>query len=412
MTPASILDPEARRRKILEAALSGLKPVSTDTSVPGNAPTKRPVQLDPDLPNDMPDRDFTSVPKPEKTPVIRVGYGAKGLTSVDRLMAQRDTLRDFPNSRVRENSPGEFEALPPGVNEKGQLKKPSRIKELLKGIVIGTAEAARQSGNDLGAEIGGAAAGGAIGAIKPDTWNAMKRAGEIQQVNQEITQGLQQRKLQAEADRAERDPIHPPQYLTREDEQGNTIRQQVNPQTQQPEDMIGPDGQPVIVKRPPPQKVVQPRAPILRTRKNRDGTETTLKSTDNGETWQEINDLTSTSPEKADNSEFTNETLNAAIKEAQDERNLIDERLKTTPKTVPTDTQGVMAPNPEYHQLEERSRKLHSDILDWKTKMKAPTLAPKSSGLTIEGAIEHFKKTKKRAPTEQEIANMKAALSQ
>jgi hypothetical protein len=103
-------------------------------------------------------------------------------------------------------------------------------------------------------------------------------------------------KQQAEIDRLNRPPVpQRPDYQTRQDELGNTIRQQWNPQTGQLEDVPGQAG---IVKRPTPKT---PQKPIFQTRTNADGSQDVFRSDDNGLTFQQVQGLGKAAPaEKPD----------------------------------------------------------------------------------------------------------------
>lgn len=231
--------------------------------------------------------------------------------------------------------------------------------------------------------------------------NELARVGKVQdQIGDRRRSGLQEGLIrsqigenEAQAERARREPL--------QREPGYTLG----------EGQVRYDAKGNVISTGPAKQAAE-RQGLVRTRKNADGTESTLISRDNGRTWEAVDDLTSAAPpEKADTSGFTNDQLTKAIAEAQSERDLIDERLKTTPKTIPTNTLGVEAPNPEYHQLEERSRKLHSDILDWKTKMKAPTLTRGGASKPARDGRFHYTPAQIRAKAEASGVSYDALLN-
>lgn len=152
-----------------------------------------------------------------------------------------------------------------------------------------------------------------------------------------------------------------------------------------------------------------PHVPQTFDRKNKDGTVTHMLSDDFGKTWRE--GPQSAAPDKTDSSGFTNAQIQQNIGELQ----AAMRHLGPPPPTeiddvrVSGDKSYIVGKktNPAYVEWQKRTDDYSKEIQGWRGKLKA---GKASSGLTIQGAIDHFKTKNGRAPTDSEIVNMQAAL--
>lgn len=182
-------------------------------------------------------------------------------------------------------------------------------------------------------------------------------------------------------------------------------------------------------------KAPAPHEPLLKERKKSDGSTVTMQSDDFGKTWTEVPELASEAP-ATETAGDVPDTTAPWVKEESDQREIAKNANKSAAEARKS-VLDYIAQNPNVDQkndprilsalasakrLEEteknankRADDAHAKRIEAQNKdaeNRAKVKKPRAPTLTIEGAIDHFKKVKKRAPTDAEISNMQAALPQ
>lgn len=387
-------DPLDPRKKLFDAMAASIdRPLETKQIVNPNIN----LRMNPNLPQPIetsapPSGLPNAVASPSKPASIRIHIGADtgGLQGVDRSLAelrtQEQAVKDYPSSKVVNG-----EVLPPKMHH----GLGDKLKSLGKGLVISMGEYARtHPGAEAGELLGAGGAGATVGAVSPVSIDALQRQAEIAQKRQEVGSqiGLEQEQAQTQA--MKQGPQHNPVYGDRVDEQGNVIRQKYNPKTGKMEDDLGPDSQPVIIKRPAARTEKEP---LFKVVDKRDGSKVTKRSDDNGKTWVEVPDLASEAPaEKPDKAALPPEVIDrniAGIREQQAKIDAFLDKPENQYVEVPNgepyyDKEGkVVTPtkrvvNPEWEKAKDDRNRLDAEIRDWEGKRKttpASTSAPSPS---------------------------------
>lgn len=181
-------------------------------------------------------------------------------------------------------------------------------------------------------------------------------------------------------------------------------------------------------------KPTAPHEPLLKERKKADGSTVTMQSDDYGKTWAEVPALASEAPTKETVDEVPDTTA-PWLKEETDQREI----ARNANKSAAEARQSVLdyvAQNPNVDQKndprilsalasakrldeteseankkagEAHTKRIEAANKDAENRAKVKK-SKSSSGLTIQGAIDHFKTMNKRAPTSDEIVNMQGAL--
>lgn len=272
------LDSQTRKRRVLEAMAASLE--SPVTSTEGLQPETRPVQSIP-YPNVPTEEQMAETS--QQTRPYRVGYGAKGLSGVDRDMLKQKVMEEAP---ARSEIEDRGDTIGYGTVKKGE----PWWKRLGKGVLTGLAEGDPDNPNNI---LGSAIGGGVMGVSSNQNAAELKRAIDLRKGENDIARGL---KLEQEAGQLANIRLKPQDKAqfgwVKQDTDGDGV-----PDTEAYSQLEAGMTQP-IPRRPESERA--PRAPILRTVKNPDGTETTRKSEDNGKTWAIVPELTSTPPKQPD----------------------------------------------------------------------------------------------------------------
>lgn len=204
MTPVPLVDP--RHKKLLELmAASANRPASTDTAVPNTHINLQPTQpSEPRFDNPVPlgGNQVGNLPQPAEmsmptsgpvnpdgysahAPAPRIGVSLKGLTGVDKSLADlavnRDAARDFPSSKVRDG-----EILPPKMHH----GLGDRLKSIGKGIVLAMGQQAARGDNSTAGLLSAGAAGGTVSGISPVTGDALLRRAQVGQQEGDVAREL------------------------------------------------------------------------------------------------------------------------------------------------------------------------------------------------------------------------------
>ena len=118
------------------------------------------------------------------------------------------------------------------------------------------------------------------------------------------------------------------------------------------------------------------RRPLLRSVTAPDGSTRTLKSTDNGATWEQVPELQG-APKPEPDVSFGNSQIERNISEAVSEKKKIADALANTAEFIETPgpySNGLPTkhPNPIHQSLKSRERELDDQIRRWRADMKAP----------------------------------------
>ncbi len=208
---------DIKRKRLLELMRGSIQPAQTtvDPSLTKNFPQMRPEALDPDQPSTEPRfRDWNPAQSQPITPRISVGVSTRGLQGIDKsigdLQAEERAAKDFPSSKVVDG-----EILPPkmyhGLGD--------RIKQGLKGLVVGMGDVSRSDPNASAAKIlAGGATGGAIGAVDPQSADVLLNQARMPMRRAEVGQQIQLADEQAQVEARQAEPILRAQQIQNEAE--------------------------------------------------------------------------------------------------------------------------------------------------------------------------------------------------
>lgn len=245
-----------------------------------------------------------------------------------------------------------------------------RLKSIGEGAVLG-----------LPYGLGGAVAGATIGGISPQRIDLAKYRQQQERELRDQQQQLGIEKTRAEIQKLKYPEIKKPDYETREDEQGNLIRQVFNPQTGLMEDVLK-AGQPDIVRRPNPKAE---RQPIFKTKRNADGSESTMQSDDNGKTWRRVEDLESAAGSKGEGEDYR--TLADWSYKKQKEAESYLASIEAKMKTVDTSTYEG---SEELKDLREQRKAALADIQKYRDEGDKAAVKVKGKNSQIQLYADQF----------------------
>jgi hypothetical protein len=328
--------PEAKRKRIEEAMAASITQPALPPPNPNLPEAPQPIASEPGKSTNT---------EPQN---VRVGFSAKGLSGLDRDMLKKRALEESdPSSRVKAED--EFVNIEPP-------KKMGRLKGLGLGILTGLAHGDPNNPNNI---LGSAIGGGALGAVKPHGVQEILRKDELAQTNSDIDRGLKQEEEKARLTGMQLKPQIDAAELAQKSQYDI---ERLNIERAKAAGLIGEQ-----------EARRQEREADRRERERHN------KELERHNLATEDIQRNPPSREKSDTSEFTNVQVSQNIREAESERNKIGEYLKSIPRTVPTNTTGVDAPNPEYMDQMKRYRELDDQIRGWRLKQK-PTNAVGRSG--------------------------------
>lgn len=187
--------PQERQRRVLDAMAASIKspqrPIA-DAPLPfdpaTNVPQMRPTSPTP-FPNVPTDQQMGETAQQQRP--YRVGYGAAGLTGVDRLQARRKAMEEAPpDSKIvdRGSSIG-WDAPQPRHGLKGKLKS------IGEGLLIGLASGDPDNPNNI---LGSAIGGGGLGAASNQGEAKLRRKFDLNALDNDIVRGLKLEQGQAQ----------------------------------------------------------------------------------------------------------------------------------------------------------------------------------------------------------------------
>lgn len=321
------LSEQLKRDQIFNAMKESINPPSD--------PPAFPVPASPDAlpqPEDLRELNYPAERKPLAPIRIHVGADTKGLQGIDKSIAELKTeqqaARDYPSSEVRDG-----EILPPTMHHGAK----DRLKSIGKGIIISMGEYAKTHPGASAAELLSAGGtGGVIGGVSPVSIDALQRQAGVQQHEKELKGQIGIETGQAQLEGLKAKPVLEAERIRMEGEQ------KAREDQRRAEEFAERQRHNRATEARPRSE----RQALLRTRKNADGSESTLRSLDNGQTWEELSDLTSASPPKEETDYATRaqwyykkqSEAEVAAKAARDEADKIKIETDTSGKvTNPTD---------------------------------------------------------------------------
>jgi len=228
-------------------------------------------------------------PEPEYKPKpIRVRLGSdKGLQGIDKsiedLKTDERAAKDFPSSKVIDG-----EILPPKMHH----GLGDRLKSIGKGALIAMGEYARTHPGASAAELLSAgAAGGTVGGVSPVSIDALQSQARVGQHRQQVGNEISLEAEQAQLENLRQKPVLEQEKLKAEAQrqQEQSAREQFRME------------ETARHNRATETRGGTVKPPLIRERKKADGSTVTLKSDDNGQTWQEVPELASEAVTKPEN---------------------------------------------------------------------------------------------------------------
>ena len=261
-------------------SLTGVKMPDADVMKPLTTPTSPVINV--------PTPDTSSLAQRQP---VRMGIDLSGLKGSDRGLAQLQAMQDADREGLNTKTAGDFvETQAPRPKHLGLLE---HLKNAGKDLVINMGQYAKtHPGASTGELLGAGGAGALVGGISPDAGDVLNRKYQIEQQQGDVANQLGIEGRQAQVVNEQNKPLVDLARIKAQTEKARADAEREDVKLKETAQYH----KDTIAERT--NRTRAERAPLLRERENGDGTKTTLKSTDNGATWAEVPELTSSSKPK------------------------------------------------------------------------------------------------------------------